>query len=171
MKKHVKESLLQNEQVVKEAKFSIIQLVPGIVIFIFMLMVSFVSDSIGEAFQFILTGLIIALIISIPGIKTLLACSLAITTHKICGKVGIIKTVEMNSPIHQVQNVKVSNGLLGKIFRYGTVNITTTSGVYDFKYVKNPKDFKNELMAQISRTEESKMDTNAQKIADAIRKS
>lgn len=105
--------------------------------------------------------------ISIPAIRVLLSNSLAITDKKVFGRVGLIKTVEMNSPIHQIQNVSVSNGLLGKLFKYGTIVITTTTGVYNFKYIKNPDSFKNEVMAQITRTEESKMDLHAQKIADA----
>ena len=74
----------------------------------------------------------------------------------------------MNSPIKQIQNVAVANGLFGKIFGYGNVTVTTTSGVYSFKYVSKPNDFKNAVMAQIENSEESKMDVHAQKIADAI---
>lgn len=169
MKNRVKESLMPNEQIVKEAEFSKILFTPGILLFALMLIGSLAADSFSNAVTGIFGGLVVAVILSIPAIKLLVSNTLAVTDKKIFGRIGLIKTVEMNSPIHQIQNVKVSNGLLGKIFKYGTVNITTTSGVYDFKYIKNPNEFKNTVMAQISRSEEAKMDLHAQKIADAIK--
>lgn len=168
--KKLTESLMPNEQLIQKAEFSKIGFVPGIVFFVFMLIGVFSADSFGEGVQFFFVDLLISALISIPAIRLLLSNCLAITDKKVFGRVGIIKTAEMNSPIHQIQNVSVSNGLLGKLFKYGTVVITTTTGVYAFKYVKNPDQFKNEVMAQITRTEESKMDLHAQKIADAINK-
>lgn len=166
--KKLTESLMPNEQLIKEAEFTKIGFVPGIVFLIFFVFGSFSAESVGDAFILIFGGIVWAALISIPAIRLLLSNCLAITDKKVFGRVGIIKTAEMNSPIHQIQNVSVSNGLFGKLFKYGTVVITTTTGVYAFKYVKNPDQFKNEVMAQITRTEESKMDLHAQKIADAI---
>lgn len=131
----------------------------------------FTQESAQDKLILIFGGLVIGLILSIPAIKNSIFNELAITNKKVYGKIGFIKTVEMNSPIHQIQNVRVSNGLLGKIFKYGTINITTTTGVYYFKCVKNPNDFKNAVMAQIAQSEESKMDLHAQKTADAIKQS
>lgn len=168
--KKLTESLMPNEQLIQKAEFSKIGFVPGIFFLICFVFGSFSAESVSDAFMSILGGIVFAAIISIPAIRLLLSNCLAITDKKVFGRVGIIKTAEMNSPIHQIQNVSVSNGLLGKLFKYGTVVITTTTGVYAFKYVKNPDQFKNEVMAQITRTEESKMDLHAQKIADAINK-
>lgn len=171
MKKHLTESLMPNEQIIREAEFTKVLFAPGIALFAFLLLGVFSTDSFGEGVQFFFTAIFFSVVISIPAIRVLLSNRLAITDKKVFGRVGIIKTVEMNSPIHQIQNVSVSNGLLGKLFKYGTIVITTTTGIYNFKYVKNPDSFKNEVMAQITRTEESKMDLHAQKIADAIKNS
>lgn len=171
MKNLLKNSLMPNEQVIKTAEFTRIPFAPGIAFFLLMFLGIFTQESTQDKLILIFGGLVVGLIISIPAIKLSLFNELAITNKKVYGKIGFIKTVEMNSPIHQIQNVKVSNGLFGKIFKYGTIDITTTTGVYYFKYVKNPNDFKNTVMAQIAQSEESKMDLHAQKIADAIKQS
>ncbi len=168
--KKLTESLMPNEVIIREAEFTKIGFVPGIAFFVFMLFGLFGAESFVEGIQVLFVALITSVLLSIPAIRLILSNCLAITDKKVFGRVGIIKTTEMNSPIRQIQNVSVSSGLFGKLFKYGTVVITTTTGVYGFKYVKNPDQFKNEVMAQITRTEESKMDLHAQKIADAIYK-
>ncbi len=171
MKNSLKNSLMPNEQIVKAAEFTKILFAPGIAVLVLIILGSLSLDSSSDTVEAIFSGLVLSIIVSIPAIKLSLFNELAITNKKVYGKIGFIKTVEMNSPIHQIQNVKVSNGLFGKIFKYGTIDITTTTGVYYFKYVKNPNDFKNTVMAQIAQSEESKMDLHAQKIADAIKQS
>lgn len=172
MKNHLSNSIMPNEKVVLEAKFSIMPFIPSIIILTFFLLMTFTGISTdgftSDVLAMLITGIVIAALCAIPGLKKTLFCELAVTDKKILGKTGFIKTAEMNSPIQQVQNVAVSNGLLGKIFKYGTLDITTTSGQYVFFYVKNPNEFKKTVMKQFSASEENKMDLNAQKIADAV---
>ena len=51
----------------------------------------------------------------------------------------------MDSPINQITSVKVTQGLIGKIFNYGTVNINTASGEYEFNYMANPEDIRKTI--------------------------
>lgn len=167
MKKYLQKSMTPNEQVTLEAKFHwIVYLLPVVVFVLFLLMaISGGKESFGA---FLAVGIVLALLAMGPAFKCTMFSELAITNKKIFGKTGFIKTNEMNSPIKQIQNIAVANGLFGKIFGYGNVTVTTTSGVYSFKYVSKPNDFKNAVMTQIENSEESKMDVHAQKIADAI---
>lgn len=164
MKKYLRNSMTPNENVTLEAKFHwVLYILPALLFILFL-----ISGIAGESMGVVVTGIVFALIALIPAFKYTMFSELAVTNKKIFGKTGFIKTNEMNSPIKQIQNVKVQNGLFGKIFGFGTVSITTTSGVYFFKYVSKPNDFKNTVMAQIENSEEDKMDLNAQKIANAI---
>jgi uncharacterized membrane protein YdbT with pleckstrin-like domain len=95
---------------------------------------------------------------------------LEITNRRIKGKVGLIKTNELDSPLNKINSVQVKQGLCGKIFNYGTIMITTASSMFEFDYVTNPNEFKTILNNQIEAYEENKMDMQAQKIAKAMNK-
>lgn len=161
MKNYLEKNLMPNEKVIASAKFTkAMFIVPAI-----LLLGAFITIKTPDGF---LGYLVLAIITSLPGLYYNVANTLAVTNRNIVGKAGLIKQTQLASPINQVQNVQVANKMLGKIFRYGTVNITTTSGIYSFKYVSKPNEFKNAVLSQISMTEEDKMDLHAQKIAQAI---
>ena len=166
MKKYLQKALTPNEMIVREAKFSSVQFVPAIIVFIIGILISIsTKEDVG---YMILGTIILTLILCIPGAKTILFNELAVTNKTVYGKKGIIKISELQSPLRQIQNVKVEKNFWGRIFKYGIVEITTTTGVYNYKYVKDPESFRNAVLSQIERTEEGKMDLHAQKIADAI---
>lgn len=52
-------------------------------------------------------------------------------------------------PLKQISAVEVYQKGLGKILNYGTVAVTTASGIIAFKYVKNPHEVENEILKAI----------------------
>ena len=107
--KKLTESLMPNEVIIREAEFTKIGFVPGIAFFVFMLFGLFGAESFVEGIQVLFVALITSVLLSIPAIRLILSNCLAITDKKVFGRVGIIKTTEMNSPIRQIQNVSVSS--------------------------------------------------------------
>lgn len=95
---------------------------------------------------------------------------LEITNRRIKGKIGLIKTNELDSPLNKINSVQVKQGLCGKIFNYGTIIITTSSSVFEFDYVNKPNQFKTILNNQIEAYDENKMEMQAKKIANAMNK-
>lgn len=171
MANYVKNSLTSNEKIIKEAKFSKVLFVPGVLVVLLFLLAAISSvstDGIGFFFKILFSGILVGAIVDIRGFIYHFFNEFAITNKKIVAKTGIIKTTELSSPLKQIQNVQIVSGFWGKIFKYGTVNVTTASGLYSIKYVNDPNNFRNSIMAQIESTEEDKMDTHAQKIANAI---
>lgn len=69
----------------------------------------------------------------------ILATRLTITNRRVEGKIGVIKTEKMDSRIEQITSVKITQGLMGKIFNYGTISINTAGGNYIFNYMPNPE--------------------------------
>lgn len=77
---------------------------------------------------------------------------LRMTETAIIGKVGFIRTQKMTSPISKVNDISIRSGLLGKIFGYSTVHISTAGSLgseYIFKYVKGGKAFQQEFLSKI----------------------
>lgn len=95
---------------------------------------------------------------------------LEITNKRIRGKIGLVNTNELDSPLNKINSVQVLQGFFGKIFNYGTIVITTASSVFEFGYITNPNEFKNILNNQIETYDENKMDMQAKKIAEAMNK-
>lgn len=161
MKKYLENNLMPNETIVKEAKFTKA---------IFALSILFLIGAITmiKDWDSFVVYLVLAIIAAVPGLYYNLSNTLAFTNKNVIGKTGLIKQNQLASPIDKIQNIQVKNGILGKLFRYGTINITTASGIYSFKYIRKPNEFKKSLLAQISISEENKMDVHAEKIAEAI---
>lgn len=117
----------------------------------------------------IIGGIIAAAIIVIPKILQINNIELGLTNKKILGKYGIINTKTMDSPIGKVNSVTVEQGLDGKIFGYGKIVISTSSGGYTFNFIKNTDSFRSAVMEQIDIAEEEKIRRQAEQLAGAIK--
>lgn len=117
----------------------------------------------------ILIAVIVVLIILLPPIVRIYATNLAFTNKKVLGKIGIINTKSLDAPLNKINNVSVSSGLGGKIFGYGTIIITTSSGAYSFKGIADANAFKTNLMAQINQFDEDRIKKQAMEMAQAMK--
>lgn len=95
---------------------------------------------------------------------------LALTNRNVIGKCGLIRTESLASPLNKVQNVSVSSGLLGKIFKYGTVAVETAgaSKAIQFRCIKDAEGFKKAVINQMDVFEEEKMKQQASQMAAAM---
>lgn len=93
---------------------------------------------------------------------------LALTNKRIYGKTGIINTKSMDSPISKINSVSVEQGFWGKVFRYSTISVSTSSGTYKFAYIKNADEFKEKTMEQIDAYENEKLKNQAAALANSL---
>lgn len=166
--KRLQDSLMPNESVIKVAQYTKALFVPGIAFAIIMLTALTAVESAKDAFELLLTIIVFTAVICFPAIKNNISNVLAVTTKKIYGRTGLIKTNELESPLSKIQDIKVEHSFIGRFLKYGTVRVFTINGSYEFKYIKNPESFRKAVMAQIEATEYDKMDIHAERIASAI---
>ena len=69
----------------------------------------------------------------------ILTTKIEVDKNMIYGEKGILKKDIMNSPIRHIQNVRVNRSLMGRIFRYGEIIVTTAGGSYHYKQMANPE--------------------------------
>ena len=124
-----------------------IMILPSIValLFLFLAITQFVSQSIGPGFVLLVFSLL-GLLSAIIRRKT---TKLILTENTVVGKVGLVRTIKQTSPIGKVQDVSVRSGLLGKIFHYATITVNTAgSGTteYIYKDVTNAEVFQQEFL-------------------------
>lgn len=75
----------------------------------------------------------------------------------------------MQSSLNKIDSVSFSNGLIGKIIGYGTVQITTQSSVFKFRYIREGQTFYSDIFNQIEIYVKEKVEENAKAIARAIK--
>ena len=95
---------------------------------------------------------------------------LILTNKRVFGKCGLISTTQMQSPLKRIDSVSFSNGLIGKIIGYGTVEIATSSSHFKFRFIKDGQSIYNDIFKQLEISEKEKIAENAKAIADAISK-
>ena len=117
----------------------------------------------------ILMIIFIGFITIIPAIIRLVTTELGITNKKLAGKMGLINTKVVDSPLSKINNVSVESGLFGKIFGYGTIMVSTSSEVYNFKCIKSPEVFRSTLMQEVDKFAETQMKKQASEMAKAMR--
>lgn len=94
---------------------------------------------------------------------------LEITNRRVKGKIGLVNTNELDSPLNKINSVQVKQGLCGKMFNYGTIIITTASSMFEFNYVTKPNEFKTILNNQIEAYDDERIEKQAKKLASAIK--
>ena len=94
---------------------------------------------------------------------------LILTNKRVFGKCGLISTTQMQSPLKRIDSVSFSNGLIGKIIGYGTVEIATSSSHFKFRFIKDGQSIYNDIFKQLEISEKEKIEENAQAIARAIK--
>lgn len=93
---------------------------------------------------------------------------LILTNKRVFGKCGLISTTQMQSPLKRIDSVSFSNGLIGKIIGYGTVEIATSSSHFKFRFIKDGQTLYNDIFNQLEISEKEKIEENAKAIAEAI---
>ena len=159
---YTEQNLGKNEQVVQKGRINMIAILPNAIIAVLILGIFLMAGS-------ILPGLIIAAII--VGVKYLkmISTELSLTNRKIIGKVGVISTKVMDSPLNKINNISVEQGLGGKIFGYGKIVITTAAGNYNFDFISQPDVFRSAVMNQIDIFDEERIRKQAEELAGAMK--
>lgn len=152
-----------NETIVFESKQHWIALLPRGIISAFFLLCGLISLDI------FVPMFIFALLFILGPLIRFLTTELGFTNKRLIGKVGLIHTKSLDSPLNKINNVSSSSGLFGKIFGYGNVNITTSSGAYLYKGIVKPEQFKTNLMKQIDQFDEDRIKQQATEMANAMK--
>ena len=165
MGNYIQKTLNQNEEIKGVADQHWIALLPrGIIAIIFLL-----SGITGGDITMFIAFIIIALLLMINPIIRFFTTELAFTNKRLIGKIGFINTKALDSPLNKINNVSVSNGFFGKIFGYGNVHITTSSGSYIYKGIAHPDNYKTSLMNQIDQFDEDRIKKQASEMANAMK--
>ena len=161
---YLESNLSKEEKIISKGEVSFLPIIPSAVI-CFIILIFGISGGFGG----FIVALIIDAVIILPKFFGIKNTELGLTNKKVMGKYGIINTKVMDSPLNKVNSVTVEQGLGGKIFGYGKIVISTSSGGYNFNYIKSADSFRSAVMEQIDIAEEEKLRKQAEQLAGAMK--
>ena len=122
----------------------------GIVAFIFLILG--ISDLSAET-SISIPCFVIVIICFVTAFISYKTDYIGMTDSKIVGHKGFIRSKKISSPLSKVQNIEISNGLFGKIFKYHTIVIDNAgTGGKEFKFTQaaNAEAFVNAVHERIA---------------------
>lgn len=151
---YVSKHLMSGEVVVKEARLSRVVYLPAIILFIIYIVLLYevysggaetsIAMPIPEAF------LVFAIVATVPAFIRRSSSEFAVTNKRVVVKVGLVRRHSTEILLRQVEGITVDQGLLGRIFNYGTIVIEGTgSDRTPYRAIGAPLKFRLAVQEQI----------------------
>jgi uncharacterized membrane protein YdbT with pleckstrin-like domain len=150
---YIEHNLLVGEEVVYRAKkhwkvflLSTLLLLAGLG---FLISSLFYQQAIAlQILGVILTGL--AIIFSIGPLIEYKSSEFAVTNKRVLIKVGFIRRHSLELLLNKVEGIGVDQGILGRIFNYGTMSVIGTGGTREsFKDIARPLEFRRQVQSRV----------------------
>ncbi len=95
----------------------------------------------------------------------------AVTNMRVIDESGFFTRYSKESPLEKINNVEYSQGVLGRMFGYGNVEIQTAAELGDTQYtmIQEPKLLKDTITHAQEDYKGSQVKNQAQQLADAIK--
>lgn len=163
---HVEENLLRDERVIYKTKLHwAVFIFPTLVGIVGLLaLVGGLSAHAPESEHALAPGLgilIIAILLFISPTLSFLTSEFAVTNKRVIIKIGFISRRTLELLLPKVETVSVSQGILGRIFDYGTIVVIGTGGTKEpFPKIAHPLLFEHYVQSAISEYKEVLQPTN-----------
>jgi len=143
---YVDENLMPGESVVHRTSLHWIVFVQPTVIFLIGL-AAMRPDLAWLGFTLIL----VAIIDGLSRLITFRTSEFAVTTKRVLVKEGWLRRRSLETLLTKVEGIGVHQGLLGRVFGYGTIVVTGTGGTKEpFSRIRSPLDFRRRVQEQIA---------------------
>ncbi|MBO5378618.1 MAG: PH domain-containing protein [Ruminiclostridium sp.] len=177
----IENNLTKDEEIVAKAEQTMISIIPsiiksllvGIIIGLLLLfpifsILMYKLKLIHVIATILIPAILTPALYALKDILTIKSTELAVTTKKIFGKTGIINTKIMDAPLNKINNITVEQNLSGKLFGFGKVVITTSSGNYNFPFIKNADSFRRVVMNQIDIYDNERVKKQAEELTRSM---
>jgi uncharacterized membrane protein YdbT with pleckstrin-like domain len=141
----VESNLMPGEQILYRARFHwMIFFWPAI--FLICTLIGYSSSKeAGNVF------LILAVLTGLNSFILYSTCEFAVTNKRVLAKFGAIKRKSLDILLPKVESVLANQGVLGRIFGYGTIVVRGSGGTFEpFHKISNPLELRNQVQMAIS---------------------
>jgi len=144
----IDDNLMQGENIVYRTNIHwMIFIVPILLIVVSVIFINNLPSSFLTYFVVILT-----LFLLLRAIITYAASEFGITNKRVLIKTGFIQRNSHELLLNKIEAIQVNQGILGRMFGYGTIAIVGTGGTRDsFSNIVNSLEFRKQAQEQISK--------------------
>jgi uncharacterized membrane protein YdbT with pleckstrin-like domain len=134
----IEKNLSANERVIYQGKIHWFIYFRGI----FLIILGLLSYSAASAASILIfMGIVILLMAIIIGRSS----EFAITNKKVMLKTGVFSRKLVELQLNKSEGLQVSQGILGRLFNFGTIKITSGGVIERFAFLSNPFEFKKQV--------------------------
>lgn len=163
MSRFVQNNLQEGEEILVKAKFNKIQLMLAFVVGAIFSLIGAFGGSVGIFFIIVGVGLIVY------NLLKHFSRELAVTNKRVIGKSGILGLKSFDYPIEKVGNVSVEANVLGRIFHYYTISVSSTDiRSNNIDCICNANEIKNVIISALNQHKEEESIRQAELIAQAM---
>ncbi len=148
---YIEENLIEGEVVIYKTKLHWFPVFFWPAFFLLLFIFTLISDN-AEAGAFFL---LITLIFGLGSFINYSASEFGVTNKRILAKVGWLRRRSLDMLLTKVEGIYVEQGILGKIFGYGTVVVTGTGGTKSvLKNIAYPLELRKIVQEQVTAAQE-----------------
>lgn len=148
---YVDSQLLPGEQVRYRAHLHWVGFMGAIGVTVLTLVLALVAwlVPVAELWYLVAPLAVAALVMLVVGYITYRTSEFAVTDRRVIIKVGFIQRRTLETMLSKVEAVGVDQGLLGRVFRFGTITVTGTGGTHEqFQRIAAPLEFRKHVQAE-----------------------
>jgi uncharacterized membrane protein YdbT with pleckstrin-like domain len=110
---------------------------------VFFFIVAFLANDLSMGFAGLIFFLgIISLVLAILSTNS---AEFAITNKRVILKTGVLKRKFVELQLNKSEGLRIEQGIIGRMFNFGTIKITSAGVTEDFKYLTKPFEFKKQV--------------------------
>lgn len=145
---YIDENLMNGEQIVHRSKLHWIVFLGPIVFILIAFMFFAGGKEVAAAGSFFF---LIAIIWAVSAFISFKTSEFGITNKRVLIKVGFIRRNSLETLLTKVEGIQVDQGILGRIFNYGTIMVKGTGGTSNpFHKIEAPLEFRKKVQEQIA---------------------
>ncbi len=142
---YIERNLMPGEKVVYQTKLHWIIFLWPILLFIVGIIVGSSAPEFGGLF------ILVAAVMGIASFINYSSSEFGVTNKRVIAKTGLIRRNSLEVFMNKVEGIQVNQGILGRVFGYGSIIITGTGGTKDpFHKISNPLEFRKKVQEQIA---------------------
>jgi membrane protein YdbS with pleckstrin-like domain len=153
---YLDDHLLTGERIVYRAKLHWTIFLISIVVVLLGIGLGILLQVLEPAYSFAGGALVgVGLLLAIGPAVRYISSEFAVTDKRVLGKVGFIERESDETLLSKIEAIAVDQGVLGRVFGFGTVTITGTGGTQEvFSRISEPLEFRRQIQSQIIEQEE-----------------
>ena len=154
---YIEKNLMSAEKIVYRTKLHRIVFVWPIIWLVVALLIFFSMSDVAVRDVLSILIFLLAILTSISVFINYTTSEFAITNKRVIVKVGFIRRNSIEILLSKVEGIQVNQGILGRIFGFGSIVVSGTGGTKDpFHKISNPLEFRRKTQEQIAAVQETK---------------